>query len=151
MAFIKILLIYLFIAVAVTTWQPQIIFNADSPTDVTVLSWFNIRLNTTTNETYYLQGNNGQYQFVGSAQNNTASMTTPPNIASSGSGFLTYADPILMIVGWIGTLLKFLFSPILILTNGAFTGMPSSIILIIGIPLVILFIFGLIQFIRSGN
>lgn len=148
--FMKILLIYLFLSVAVTMWQPQIVFNGDSPSDQSILSMFNIKLNTATNDTYYVQGSPSQYQFQGASQNNTASLTSPPNIASSGSGFLTYADPILMIVGWFGTLLRFLFSPIIILTNGVFAGMPSSILLMIGVPLVIMFILGLITFIRSG-
>ena len=150
------LLIYLFIALAMVFAYPQAIFNGNTPADNTVLSWFNLALNTTcTNVPGQTDFSNCVYipnsasQFSNTVGNNTNTFTTPSSPSSSGS-IIGFLDPVFQVFSWVGLFFKIIFSPIILLTSGVMVGAPTALILLFGIPLVFLMIIGLITFIRSG-
>lgn len=143
----KIIMIYLFLAISITIWNPSIIFGNDVY-GATFISMFpnQVQYNATSNQVYYPTGSNQQFQFNQTTESALGKLSETPNVANSG-GLLNYADPILMIVGFFSILLKFVFSPIIFLFA---VNAPIVFILMIGLPLVILFLWGLISFIRSG-
>jgi len=150
------LIIYLFIALAMTFAYPQAIFNGNTPADNTVLSWFNLALNQTCinvpgqtdfSNCVYVPGS--ITAFSNTVGNNTATFTTPSSPSSSGS-LIGFLDPVFQVFSWIGLFFKVIFSPIIMLTSPIMTGAPTALTLLLGIPLVFLMIIGLITFIRSG-
>jgi hypothetical protein len=142
----KGILLYLLLATAIAFAAPQMIFNAGSPSDSTVLSWFNVRVDSN-NTVYYDTAN---YSAGGSAGTGMSNLTSVPQLPS-GTGFLGFIDPLLHVFSWIGTFGKVLFSPIIIMTKPEMTGAPIALLFIIGIPVVVLFLVGLIVWIRSGE
>jgi len=141
------LLIYLCIAIAICMTMPQIIFNGNTPADNSVLSWFNLNYDSTTNSISI--GNTTTSTNIQSGTDRFLSPTSP-----SGSGsILGFLDPVFQIFTWIPLIFKVMFSPIILLTSAAVTGdavISSALLLIIGIPAVFLMIVGLITWIRSG-
>jgi hypothetical protein len=143
----KGVLLYLLLAVAIAFAAPSIIFSSDSPSDSTVLSWFNIRLNSTDNSIYY---NTTTYSITGEANTSYSQLLTTPALPT-GTGFLGFIDPLLHVFSWIATFGKVLVSPIIMFTHPEMTGAPIAILMIIGIPIVLLFLLGIIGFIRNGE
>jgi len=146
--FEKGILIYLLIAVAVSFWQPTIIFNGENPYENNLLSWFNVKINTTTNEIYY-DTTEGYEASTEVDQATDEALRIDP--IPSGTNFLTFLDPIFKVIAFAGIIVKFIFSPIIILTKPQFTGMPVSIILMFAIPLVTLFLVSVFKWIRNGE
>lgn len=144
----KIAMIYLFLAISISLWNPAIIFG-NNTYESTFLSLFpnQIAFNSTSNELYLPGGTSTKWEFDSTTNQSVSGLMTPPNLGSGGSSFLNYADPILMVIGFFSILIKFIFSPILFLTV---TGAPITFILMIGVPLTILFLLALLSFIRSG-
>lgn len=143
----KGVLLYLLLAIAIAFAAPHMIFSSGSPADNTVLSWFNVRIDAN-DSIYYDIGN---YSASGDAGAGIANLSTIPPLPT-GSGFLMgWIDPLLKVFSWVGTFGKVLFSPIIIFTKPEMSGAPIAILLIIGIPIVALFIIGLIGWIRSGE
>ena len=143
----KGILLYLLLAIAISFWQPQVIFSGDSPSDATVLSWFNVRLDPTTNQPYYQSEN---YEFQGSAGTSAGNMTVAPKMPGTSSLF-GFLDPVYQVFNWVKTFFKIVFSPIVMFTKPEMVGAPIAIMMIIGIPIVTLFIVGLIYWIRGGS
>lgn len=138
------LLLYLIVAICITFTAPEVIFDSGSPRDNTVLSWFDMTYNESSGEVI----TNNQWGSGSSSEiNNSMTQTNP---ASSGSGsILGFLDPLFQVFSWIGLIFKVIFSPITIMID-PLVSMPSGVVLIIGVPLVLLMIFGLISWIRSG-
>ena len=149
MAFLlKGILVYLLLAIAVTMWAPQVIFNSGSPSDATVLSWFKIKLDAN-NQPYYDTG--GAYALNGSAATSVAQMGNVPITPSGNPTLLTGLDSLFQVFSWIATFGKVLFSPIIIFSSPAMTGAPMALLWIFAIPIVLLFLVSIIAWIRSGE
>jgi hypothetical protein len=142
----KGILLYLLLAVAVAFAAPSIIFSGSSPSDVTVLSWFNIGLDAN-NTVFY---NSTTYSTTGGANSSYSTLSTVPPLPT-GTGFLGFIDPLLHVFSWIATFGKVLFSPIIIFTHPEMSGAPIAILMIIGIPVVLLLLLGIVAFIRNGE
>ncbi len=140
----KGILLYLLLATAIAFGAPSMIFSSGSPSDNTVLSWFNVRANIN-NTVYYATADN--YSTSGSSVANLSALPAVP----SASGSWGFVDPLLKVFSWVGTFGKILFSPIVMFTKPEMDGAPIAILFIIGIPIVVLFLIGLIGWIRSGE
>jgi hypothetical protein len=142
------LLIYLTIAIAVCMTMPSVIFdNPNNAAERSVLSFFNLELNSTT----------GLVQTSSTTTSDTiASGTdgfTKPSSPSSSGSLLGFIDPVFQVFEWIGLFFKVLFSPIILLISPAAAGsavLSNALLMIIGIPLVFMMIVGLVIWIRSG-
>jgi len=128
------LLLYLFLAIAVSFAAPDVIFANGSPAGNNVLSWFDLSYNDVTGDVTA----SPQFATDTQVQNATSGLETPSAISQSG-GILGWLDPLFQVFSWIPLIFKVLFSPILLLTN-PLIAMPTSVILIIGIPLVLLIV-----------
>jgi hypothetical protein len=145
----KGVLIYLLLAIAIAFAAPHIIFSGSSPSDATVLSWFNVKIDAN-NTVYY--DTIPAYGLNGSALTSNMGMTTLPTPTSGGTSFFqTFIDPLVQTWNWVITLGKVVFSPIIIFTHPDMTGAPISLLFIIGLPIVVLFLLGLIIWVRSGE
>lgn len=142
----KGILLYLLLAISIAFAAPNIIFSGSSPSDATVLSWFNIRLDAN-NSVYY---NSTTYSPTGEASTSYGNISTIPPLPT-GTGFLGFIDPLLHVFSWIATFGKVLFSPIIIFTHPEMSGAPIAILMIIGIPVVLLLLLGIVAFIRNGE
>lgn len=142
---LKGILIYLLLATAISFWSPEIIFNTNSPSDMTVLSWFNVVL---INDS--VQYNTSTYSLTGFG-NTSYSQTKVATPLPTGTGFLGFIDPLLQVFSWIETLGKVLFSPIIIFTHPKMREAPIGLLFIIIIPMVLLFLVSVIGWIRSGE
>jgi hypothetical protein len=141
------MLIYLGIAIAICMTMPSVIFSGGSPAENSVLSWFNLNYDSTTN-TVSMQNTTTSTQI----SSGTDRFLSPTSPSSSGS-LLGFVDPVYQVFSWIPLFFKVLFSPIILLMSPATTGAPvlaSSLLFIIGIPATFLMIIGLIIWIRSG-
>lgn len=139
-------LLYLCLAIAMCFAAPEVVFDQNTPQGRNVLEWFNIDYNNQTG----VIGINNQTSFVHDEymDNATAGMDNPTPPSSSGS-VLGWLDPLFQVFGWIKLFFRMIFSPILLMVDPR-VSMPVPIILIIGIPLVVMFIIGIISWIRSG-
>jgi hypothetical protein len=142
----KGVIFYFFLALAIACWQPTVVFDSNSPTDATLLSWFNVVLDSN-NQTVY---NTSRYAFTGNAGGSAGNMTVTAPVPT-GTNILTLIDPIYQIFSWIPTLVKIMFGPIILLTKPEFAGMPGIVYMIIGLPAILLFLVGLIYFLRGGT
>lgn len=146
--FEKGILLYLLLAVAISLWQPSIIFDTSTAQANTPLSWFNIQLNTTTNQVYY--DTQDGYNVTGDVQTGLNEALRVDRIPQ-GTNFLTFLDPIFKVLSFLAVILKILFAPIIIFTKPQFTGLPVSFMLIFVIPLVALMLISILKWIRNGE
>jgi hypothetical protein len=142
----KGVLLYLLLAISIAFAAPHMIFSSGSPADNTVLSWFNVRIDS--NDSIYY--NTINYSSTGDAGPRVANLSTIPPLPT-GTGFLAGIDPLLQVFSWVGTFGKMLFSPIVIFTNPEMSDAPIALLMLIGIPVVVLFILGIIIWIRNGE
>lgn len=142
------ILLYLCLAIAISFAAPDVVFDnlQGTPLGNNMLSWFDLKYDGT-NVNFY-NTTNPQFSNTGLVTNATQDIANPTT-SSSGGGLLGWIDTLYQVFDWIRLFFDMLFSPILLLTH-PLIAMPSSIVLIIGIPLVIMFIVGLIAWIRSG-
>lgn len=138
------LLLYLFVAIAVSMAVPDVIFGNGSPAGNSVMSWFDID-SSYTGTTPIITNQSDYFGDVGNATNSLNTLSSP----SSSGGILGWIDPLYQIFSWIPLMFRVLFSPVILLTD-ARVAMPGIVILIFAIPLVLMFILGLIGWIRSG-
>jgi hypothetical protein len=141
-------LLYLLLAVALAFGAPGTVFNGTNPTDATFLSWFNIRLDPATNVISY---DTSTYDPTGAASSSFGNLTAQWQAPTNQGTFFSGLDPLFQVFSWIGTFGKMLFSPIIMLTKPEMTGAPIAILFIIAIPIVLLFLIGIIGWIRSGE
>ena len=140
------ILLYLFVAIAVSMAVPQVIFDNGSPAGNSVMSWFD--LDSSYTGTTPIVTNTSDYFGTGvtsDAQSSLSSQTSP----SQSGGILGWLDPLFQVFSWVPMIFRVIFSPIILLTDSR-VAMPGIVILIFAIPLVLLFIIGLIAWIRSG-
>lgn len=146
--FEKGILLYLLLAVAISLWQPSIIFDGSTSQADTPLGWFNVKLNTTNNEVYYDTGDG--YNVTGDVQTGINEALRVDRIPQ-GTNFLTFLDPIFKVLSFLAVVIKILFAPIIIFTKPQFTGLPMSFMLIFVIPLVALVLISILKWIRNGE
>ena len=141
-------LLYLMLAIAMCFAAPQVVFTKPdgSPMQGTLLTWFD--LDTTDYSNLHFRNTSNPSFSSSIGDNETGSFTIPSSPSGSG-GILGWLDPLFQVFSWIPLFFRVLFSPIILLTDPR-VAMPFSVVLLIGIPLVILFIVGLIGWIRSG-
>lgn len=141
-------LLYLMLAIAIVFAAPQVVFTnpSGSPAQNTLLSWFD--LDTSDYSNLHFRNESVPALNPSTIGNETNAFITPTSPSGSG-GILGWLDPLYQVFSWVTLLFKMLFSPILLLTDPRIA-MPFSVVLLIGIPLVLLFIIGLIGWIRSG-
>ena len=140
------ILLYLFVAIAVSMAVPQVIFDNGSPAGNSVMSWFD--LDSTYTGTTPIVTNTSDYfgnAVTSDAQSSLSSQTSP----SQSGGILGWLDPLFQVFSWVPMMFRVIFSPIILLTDSR-VAMPGIVVLIFAIPLVLLFILGLIGWIRSG-
>jgi hypothetical protein len=145
---LKGVLLYLLLSIAIALAVPNIVFENGSPTDATVLGWFNKSIKLDSNNNIYQVPE--AYSLDGDVQDTISNLSMVPQLPT-GTGFLGFIDPLLHTFGFIGTIAKVFASPIIVMSKPEMTGIPIGFILIIIIPLVALFIIGLIGWIRSGE
>lgn len=138
------LLLYFFVAVAVSMAVPDVVFDTGTPAGSTVMSWFDIDSSYTGTGAVVTN----QSDYFGEVGNATSSLSTLSSPSQSG-GILGWLDPLYQVFSWIPLMFRVLFSPIILLTDSR-VAMPGIVILIFAIPLVLMFIIGLISWIRSG-
>lgn len=146
----KGLIIYTALALACLYCYPQFIFNAENPTDASVLAWFNVAVDSSGHPVY--NGNSGSngYNLAGNAANSTYNGILKPGEIPTGSSILGFMDPVWQVFGWISTFFKMLFSPVVIIYNWTLMGAPSELLFFLGIPLAAAFVVGLVIFMRAG-
>lgn len=135
------LLLYLLIAIIMVFAAPQYVFSGNTPADKTVLAWFDMTYDNNTGSVS-MGGNFSSSQY-GTAYGTMNDPTSP----AGANGILGFIDVFYQVFDWVKLFFKVIFSPILLFTN---VGMPTPIILILAVPLVLLFILGIIGWIRSG-
>lgn len=142
------ILLYLMLAIAIVFAAPEVVFTNPngSPAEATLLSWFD--LDTTDYYDLHFRNESNPQLSSSTIGNETNAFITPTSPSGSG-GILGWLDPLYQVFSWVTLIFKMLFSPIILLTDPR-VAMPFSVVLLIGIPLVILFIVGLISWIRSG-
>lgn len=145
-------LLYLCLAIAVCFAAPEVVFDTygtGNTRDNTMLSWFDLQNYgdgvefKNTSDPNFASGN----VILDNATAGLDNYKSPST--SQGGSLLGWLDPLFQVFDWIRLIFRIIFSPILLLTDPEIA-MPSSILLIIGIPLVIMMIIGMISWIRSG-
>ena len=143
-------LLYLCLAIAVCFAAPEVVFDTEltkAPVDNTMLSWFDLESDGTSVD--FRNTSKPDWSNDPLLANATAGLDNYKTPSSTGGGLLGWLDPLFQVFEWIKLLFRIIFSPILLLIDPRIA-MPSSIVLIIGIPLVIMMIIGMISWIRSG-
>jgi len=146
----RIFLIYLTTIIACTLWKPEVIFNNGDVYTASALAMFNIHSfdpNATVGSPTP-SGFPNNLELSTSGNNAFGGMTTIGSEGGILSGF-GVIDILRGAIGWIKIFFSILFSPVVLLTSGAFAGMPLTIVLFFGIPLGAMFLFGMILFIRG--
>lgn len=145
----KILLLYLCMAIAVSSFFPSVIFTQG---DNNILSIFHIQYNETSGvidvgtQTGFADSNLDQY-----------STNEPDNpgfwqgvINSIGGFFQSFVDGLKNVLGALKILGKFLFSPFLFIADPNLMGSaPFFVKMIFALPLVLMGLFGIMKFIRG--
>ena len=140
------LLLYLLFAITVSISYPAYIFNTDgNQKENSPLSFINVKYNSSTGQPFY-------ETVGGQTMTNTAAgyanETTSQPVIQTGVTILTWIDGLKQVFSWVGLFFKFLLSPVIFLAGIA--GVASPLTVMIGLPLVILFLLGLLYFVRSG-
>jgi hypothetical protein len=140
----RALLLYLCLAIVSAFIQPQVIFG-DSEQGRNLLTFFNINTyNTTTNEPILPQ----------KLALNTDVNAQEGNLFSRGFQFISSAfqwviDVVLNTIGYIALFFRVMFSPFIIFTSPAMQGIPTILIFVMVFPLIFLFLYAIIGFIRG--
>lgn len=74
--------------------------------------------------------------------------TMPDTLEESGSGFLDFIDALGAVKRFVFFIVNIVFTPLGLFVSA---GMPSAVVLLVGMPLMFALILGLAYFIRSGN
>jgi hypothetical protein len=136
------ILLYLLFAIAVTIFNPSMVFGVDG--QGSPLSWLKVGTNSTDPIYYDASGTNELQGDAAVNSNTTKNQIAPP----TGVSVFVWIDGLKQVFGWVASIFLFIFSPIIFLAT--ITGGASVMTVLIGIPLVILFLWGILYFIRSG-
>lgn len=145
----RIFLIYLTTILATCLWQPSVVFGNGDIYTASALSMFNINSFNPNSTVGEANGFPTTLALSNASQNAYGGMTTVGSDSGILSGLTTFIDLLKGIVGWIKIFFNIIFSPFLLLTSGAFTGMPLTIVLFFAVPLGAMFIMGIILFFRG--
>jgi hypothetical protein len=135
----KGLLLYFCMAIAVSFWQPSVIFGDDNGKNM--LSVFGIdSYNSTTNKPIVpdslTAGNSTNFDQL-----------TKQGTEGSSTGFLALVDGLLNVLGFIGLLLSFLFSPFIIFAHFLKIGAPIEMLFVFALPIIFMVLIAFIHFI----
>jgi len=139
----KGLLLYFCIAIAVSFWQPDLLYGSggSATNGVNILSPFGVTYNQSTGQP--------QIPYDQQSLSNKSETAQMLSQGSEGTGqsFWLLIDPLHNVMSFISILFNFLFSPIIIFGHLLSMGAPIIAVMVFALPLVFLVFLGVIYFI----